>query len=171
MRRMDVNPDRTFLPMRTSFLPRPLLLGGVLLLASPAGSAPAANKPTLVSVEARVYDRQQGAIVTMEESSDAYGMNSDAFILVKLQGTYEGEKPLTLKLVASAPKESSEAGDRSGWKLTQTRTLEMLSENGTTQVPFLLPFVCAASVKVTVTLSGPGIKGSKTLDTSFPCAE
>ena len=157
--------------MRLSALPRPLLLSGVLLLAAPAGSAPAANKPTLASVEARVYDRQQGAIVTIEESSDAYGMNSDAVIVVKLQGSHEG-KPLTLKLVASAPKESSEAtGDLPGWKVTQTRTLWALSENGTTQVPFLLPYTCASAVKVTVTLTGPGIKGSKTLDTSFPCAE
>ncbi|ADO74651.1 hypothetical protein [Stigmatella aurantiaca] len=42
-----------------------------------------------------------------------------------------------------------------------------VSEEGTTQVPFLLPYACASQVKVT----GPGVKGSKTLDTSFPCAE
>ncbi len=147
----------------------PLLL---LLLAAPAVGEPTASKPTLDSVEARVFDRQKGAIVTMEESSDAYGMNSDAVILVKLRGTYQSEKPLTLKLVVSAPKESSEAtGDSPGWKVTQTKTLEVLSEDGHTQVPFLVPYRCASAVKVTVTLTGPGVKGSKTLDTSFPCAE
>jgi hypothetical protein len=150
---------------------RPLLLSGILLLGSSAGSAPAAGKPVLASVEAQIYDRQKGAVVAMDDASDPYGMNVDAFILVKVQGTYDGEAPLKLKLVASAPKESSEAGDRAAWKVTQTRTLHALAENGTTQVPFLLPYACASQVKVTVTLTGPGIKGSKTLDTAFPCAE
>lgn len=35
----------------------------------------------------------------------------------------------------------------------------------------LLNYTCASKVKVTATLTGPGIKGTKTLDTSFPCAE
>ncbi|WP_236673204.1 hypothetical protein [Comamonas sp. JC664] len=97
-------------------------------------------------------------------------MNVDAFIVVKRQGTYEGGAPL--KLVASAPKESSEAaGDRPAWKVTQTRELAVLSENGVTQVPFLIPYKRASRVKVTVTLTGGGLEGSKTLDTSFPCAE
>ncbi|MDC0710229.1 hypothetical protein POL68_17260 [Stigmatella sp. ncwal1] len=151
---------------------RPLVLGGMLLQSLAAGGAPAAPKPSLVSVEARVYDRQKGAIVSVEEASDPYGMNVDAFIVVKVQGTHEGDAPLKLKLVVSAPKESSEAsGDRPAWKVTQTRTLHALSEEGTTQVPFLLPYACASKVQVTVTLTGPGVKGSKTLDTSFPCAE
>lgn len=151
---------------------RPLVLSGILLLASSAGSAPPAGKPVLASVEAQVYDRQKGAVVAMDEASDPYGMNVDAFIVVKVQGTYAGDAPLKLKLVASAPKESSEAtGEMPGWKVSQTRTLHALAENGTTQVPFLLPYTCASQVKVTVTLTGPGIKGSKTLDTAFPCAE
>ena len=147
----------------------PLLL---LLLAAPSVAGPTPSKPILASIEALVFDRQKGAIVKMEESSDDYGMNSDAVILVKLQGTYQGEKPVTLKLVVSAPKESSEAtGDSPGWKVTQTKDLEVLSENGTTQVPFLVPYRCASTVKVTVTMTGPWFKGSKTLVTSFPCAE
>ncbi len=105
-----------------------------------------------------------------DAASAPYGMNVDAFIVVKLQGTYEGDAPL--KLVASAPKESSEAaGDWPAWKVTQTRERAVPSENGVTQVPFLSPYKCASKVEVTVTLTGGGLKGSKTLDTSFPCAE
>ncbi|WP_228560118.1 MULTISPECIES: hypothetical protein [Myxococcus] len=55
--------------------------------------------------------------------------------------------------------------------MTQTRELAVLAENGVTQVPFILPYHCASKVKVTATLTGSGLKASKTLDTSFPCAE
>lgn len=76
------------------------------------------------------------------------------------------------ELPVRAPKESSEAaGDRPAWKVTQTRELAVLAENGVTQVPFILPYHCASKVKVTATLTGSGLKASKTLDTSFPCAE
>ena len=149
---------------------RSFLLATTLLLAPAAVSAPAGV--SISAIDAQVYDRQKGAIVAMDAASDPYGMNVDAFVTVKLQGTYEGDAPLKLKLVVSAPKESSEAtGDRPAWKVTQTRELHALAEGGVTQVPFLLNYTCASKVKVTVTLSGPGIKGSKTLDTSFPCAE
>ncbi|MCY1018322.1 hypothetical protein [Pyxidicoccus sp. MSG2] len=155
---------------------RALALGCSLLLAPAAGSAPAASKPaapgvSIASIEAQVYDRQQGAVVAMDAASDPYGMNVDAFIVVKLQGTYDGSAPLKLKLQATAPKESSEAGESPGFKVTQTRELHALAEKGVTQVPFLIPYVCASKVKLTVTLTGTGIKSSKTLDTSFPCAE
>ncbi|MFP2925799.1 hypothetical protein ACLESO_11390 [Pyxidicoccus sp. 3LG] len=150
---------------------RPLLLGWTLLLAPTAGSAPAPKGISITSIDAQVYDRQKGAIVAMGEASDPYGMNGDAFIVVKLQGTHDGDAPLKLKLVASAPKESSEAGDSPGFKVTQTRDLHALAENGVTQVPFLIPYSCASKVTLTATLTGPGVKGSKTLSTSFPCAE
>ncbi|AKQ63745.1 hypothetical protein A176_000657 [Myxococcus hansupus] len=156
---------------------RPLALGFALLLAPATQSVSAAPKAaapavTISAIEAQVYDRQQGAIVATDAASDPYGMNVDAFIVVKLQGTYEGNAPLKLKLLVSAPKESSEAaGNRPAWKVTQTRDLAALSENGVTQVPFIVPYQCASKVKVTVTLTGGGLKGSKTLDTSFPCAE
>jgi hypothetical protein len=149
---------------------RPFLLGTLLLLTSTAGSAPAGV--SISSIEAQVYDRQKGAIVATDAASDPYGMNVDAFVTVKLQGTHDGEAPLKLKLVVSAPKESSEAtGDRPAWKVTQTRELHALAENGVTTVPFLINYTCASSVTVTATLTGPGVKGSKTLKTSFPCAE
>ncbi|MFP2961823.1 hypothetical protein ACLEPN_29510 [Myxococcus sp. 1LA] len=148
-----------------------------LLLAGPVCSVSAAPKAaapavTISGIEAQVYDRQQGAVVATDAASDPYGMNVDAFIVVKLQGTYEGDAPLKLKLLVSAPKESSEAtGDRPAWKVTQTRELAVLAENGVTQVPFILPYACASKVKVTATLTGGGLKATKTLDTSFPCAE
>ncbi|NTX37371.1 hypothetical protein HUA78_23235 [Myxococcus sp. CA033] len=149
---------------------RSLLVGGVLLLSSTAGSA-SAPSVSLGGVELRVFDRQKGSIVTVEEASDPYGMNVDALLLVKVQGKYEGDKPLKLKLVVSAPKEESEAGERRAWKVTQTRELHVLAEGGVTVVPFLMPYECSSTVKVVATLSGPGINGSKKLDTAFPCAE
>ncbi len=158
--------------MTTRFHLRPLSMGLVLFLAGPAGSVSAAPKVTISDIQAQVYDRQQGAVVAMDAASDPYGMNVDAFIVVKIQGTHEGDAPLKLKLLVSAPKESSEAaGDRPAWKVTQTRDLAVLTENGVTQVPFILPYHCASTVKVTATLTGGGLKASKTLDTSFPCAE
>lgn len=152
---------------------RNLVLSGALLAAfATAAQKPAAPGVSLTRVEFQVYDRQKGAVVAMDAASDPYGMNVDAFIVVTVQGTYDGDAPLKLKLQASAPKESSEAtGDRPAWKVMQTRELHALAEGGVTQVPFLLPYRCAAEVKVTVTLTGPGIKGSKTLKTPFPCAE
>ncbi len=154
---------------------RALALGSALLLA-PAGNAPAAPKAaspvTISNIDVQVYDRQKGAVVALDAMSDPYGMNADAFIVVKLEGKYEGDKPLKLTVTASAPKESSEAtGDRPAWKKAQSRDLHALAEEGATQVPFLVPYECASKVKVTVTLTGPGIKASKSLDTSFPCAE
>ncbi|MCP3169350.1 hypothetical protein HUW62_31025 [Myxococcus sp. AM011] len=149
---------------------RSLLVSGVLLLSSTAGSA-SAPSVSLGGVVLRVFDRQKASIVTTDEAADPYGMNVDALLLVKVQGTYEGDKPLKLKLVVSAPKEESEAGSRRAWKVTQTRELHALAEKGETTVPFLLPYECSSSVKVVVTLTGPGINGSKTLDTAFPCAE
>lgn len=149
---------------------RSLVLGGVLMLTSTAGGA-SAPKVSLGDIELRVFDRQKAAIVTVEEASDPYGMNVDAVLLVKVQGTYDGDKPMKLTVVVSAPKEESEAGERRAWKVTQTRSLSSLAEGGVTVVPFLLPFECSGTVKVVATLSGPGIKGSKKLDTAFPCAE
>ncbi len=163
--------------MTTRFHLRSLSMGLVLFLAGPAGSVSAAPKAaapnvTISDIQAQVYDRQQGAVVALDAASDPYGMNVDAFIVVKVQGPHEGDAPLKLKLLVSAPKESSEAtGDRPAWKVTQTRDLAVLTENGVTQVPFILPYHCASKVKVTATLTGGGLKASKTLDTSFPCAE
>ncbi|NOJ79690.1 hypothetical protein [Myxococcus xanthus] len=163
--------------MTTRACLRSLSLSLALLLAGPAGSVSAAPKATapkvtISDIQAQVYDRQQGAIVATDAASDPYGMNVDAFIVVKLQGTYEGDAPLKLTLLVSAPKESSEAaGDRPAWKATQMRELVALAENGVTQVPFILPYHCASKVKVTAILTGSGLKASKTLNTSFPCAE
>lgn len=154
----------------------PLALVGLLMMgvAVPAWaqSAPKKQGVSISEIEVRVFDRQKNALVALQESSDPYGMNVDAVLVVKVQGTWEGEAPLVLKLTASAPKESSEAtGELPGWKVTQSRKLVVLSEDGVTHVPFLLPFTCASKVKVTAHLTGPGVKASKTLDTAFPCAE
>jgi hypothetical protein len=72
----------------------------------------------------------------------------------------------------SVSRQSSEAtGEVPPWKVTQSRKLAVLSENGVTYVPFLVPFNCASQVKVTASLTGPGVKATKTLKTAFPCAE
>ena len=142
--------------------------------AQPAPAAGASKKQgvSLAEIEVRVFDRQKNAVVPLEEASDPYGMNVDAVLVVKVQGTWENDSPLVLKLTASAPKQSSEAtGELPPWKVTQSRKLAVLSENGVTYVPFLLPFQCASQVKVAVSLTGPGVKGTKTLETAFPCAE
>ncbi|GEN13056.1 hypothetical protein SAMN05443572_11667 [Myxococcus fulvus] len=149
---------------------RSLLLGGVLLVSSTAGSA-SAPAVSLEGIELRVFDRAKGALVAVDEASDPYGMNVDAVLLVKVKGTYEGDKPLKLKLSASAPKEESEAGERGAWKTAQTRELHVLAEGGVTVVPFLLTYRCASTVKVVATLTGPGVQGTRKLDTAFPCAE
>ncbi|MCP3062679.1 hypothetical protein LXT21_28230 [Myxococcus sp. K38C18041901] len=149
---------------------RSWLLGGALLMSSTAGSA-GAPAVAIEGVELRVFDRAKGAIVAVDEASDPYGMNVDAVLLVKVKGTYEGDKPLRLKLTASAPKEESEAGSRRAWKTAQTRELHVLAEGGVTVVPFLMTYQCAATVKVVATLTGPGVQGTRTLDTAFPCAE
>ncbi|MCP3102662.1 hypothetical protein LZ198_27680 [Myxococcus sp. K15C18031901] len=150
--------------------PRRLVPVLALLLASTAVSA---SEPavTLGGVVMRVFDRKKGDIVTPDEASDPYGMNVDALLLVRVQGTYEGDKPLKLTLTASAAKEETEAGSRRAWKVTQTRELYALPEGGVAQVPFVLPYQCAGTVKVVATLTGPGIKDTRKLDTAFPCAE
>ncbi|MDY7231666.1 hypothetical protein [Hyalangium rubrum] len=150
-----------------------LLLGtGPSAWSQPAAKPQPAAGVSIQEIQLRVFDRQKDALVPPEESSDPYGMNSDAVLVVRIQGTWEGEGALVLKLSASAPTESSEAtGKDPGWKVTQSRKLSALSENGVTSVPFLLPYDCSSQVKVTATLTGPGVKSSKTFSTSFPCAE
>lgn len=161
---------------------RPLVLGALLMLgagvpggslaAPKVGSAAAAKAPAITGIELKVYDRQKNAVVPVEEASDPYGMNVDAVLVVRIEGTYSGDASLALKLIATAPREFSEAtGELSGWKVVQARKLPVLSENGVTFVPFLIPYECASKVKVTTTLTGPGVKSSKTLDTAFACAE
>jgi parallel beta-helix repeat protein len=159
----------------------PLALGWLLLICTsvpaqaqptPGAGAPKKQGVSIMEIEARVFDRQKNAMVPLQESSDPYGMNVDAIFVVKVQGTWDAEAPLVLKLVASAPKEFSEAaGESPPWKVTQSRQLFALSENGVTYVPFLLPYHCSSQVTVTATLTGPGVKGSKTFKTSFICAE
>ncbi|MCE9671796.1 hypothetical protein LY474_28710 [Myxococcus stipitatus] len=149
---------------------RLLVLAITLLLAATTVSA-AEPAVSLGGIVMRVFDRKKADIVTTEEASDPYGMNVDALLLVKVQGTYDGDKPLKLTLTASAPKEETEAGSRRAWKVTQTRELYTLPEGGVAQVPFLLPYQCSGTVKVVATLTGPGIKETRKLDTAFPCAE
>ena len=117
-----------------------LALGGLLVIvvATPvwAQPAPAADGSktqdiSIAEIEVRVFDRQKNAVVPLQESSDPYGMNVDAVLVVKVQGSWQGDASLVLKLTASAPKQSSEAtGEVPPWKVTQSRTLAVLSENG-----------------------------------------
>ncbi len=156
---------------------RALLALGLLAMGAPSRAAEPtaeAKKPgvSVTGIELKLFDRQKNALVSPDASSDPYGMNVDAVLIVHVQGTWEKDAPLLLKLEARAPKESSEAtGERPGWKVAQSRKLTVLSESGSTSVPFLLPFQCASQVQVTATLTGPGVKGGKTLATSFACAE
>ncbi|AGC49159.1 hypothetical protein MYSTI_07887 [Myxococcus stipitatus DSM 14675] len=146
------------------------LLGGVLLLSTAAASA-SKSSVSLGDIELRVFDQTKAALVKREEAEDPYGMFVDAVFLVQVKGEFDGDKPLKLKVVVSAPKEESEAGERRAWKVTQTRELHALPESGVLQVPFLMPYECASTVKVVATLTGPGIQARKKLDTAFPCAE
>ncbi|WP_426755107.1 hypothetical protein [Myxococcus sp. Y35] len=146
------------------------LLGGVLLLSTAAASA-GKSSVALGEIELRAFDRVEGAIAKLEEVEDPFGMFVDAVFLVQVKGNFEGNKPMKLTVVVSAPKEESEAGARRAWKVTQTRELHALPQSGVIQVPFLMPYECASSVKVVATLTGPGVKDSKKLDTAFPCAE
>jgi hypothetical protein len=151
-----------------------LLTLGLLASGVPArAQAPtAAKKPTVTGIEVKVFDRQKNTLVALGEASDPYGGNTDAFLVVQVQGAWEQDAALVLKLDVVAPKQESEAeGVVPGWKVAQTRKLTVLAEGGTTSVPFLIPFQCATGIKVTATLTGPGVKSSKKVSTDFACAE
>lgn len=125
----------------------------------------------------RIESQRRGASPTQERIVPFVGhdqpseLHDTAVLLVQVKGDFNGDKPMKLRVVVSAPKEESESGERRAWTVTQTRELHALPRSGAIQVPFLMPYECSSTVKVVATLTGPGIKDSKKLDTAFPCAD
>jgi hypothetical protein len=123
---------------------------------------------TVEGITFKLWDEENGKVVSFDKPSNAYGMNMALMIIVKVKGPTEGGSPQNLTLDVSAPAESDEAtGGHEAWQKQLTRSVWSVGEKGVGSFLFVMPYECSFGTTFVAAIGA----SKKTVKQSLGCAE